>query len=199
MIAYHGSKNSGITLLTPLHNADTNLDYPCVYLTTDKAMAAVYIWDSSRTGLGDFKWMTYGFSPDGRVVYDETFKNGLREFYGGMRGYIYTCEGDFTVDEKVGIRHTVISTEPVKISCVDVIEDVYERLLQYEREGLLLINHFENLTEKQRRSNRNMVLWAINKYGLLEHEHQITAFVKEKYPEYWAEALENAANAEAKR
>ncbi|MCL2401450.1 MAG: hypothetical protein FWC90_02270 [Oscillospiraceae bacterium] len=133
--------------------------------------------------------MTFEIREDGMPVYNESFKDCLLEFYGGVKGYIYICNGDFETDENTTIKHAVISKESVEIQDVDVVDDAYERILQYEKEGLLVINHFENLSDEQKRRDRNMVLGAIKELELLKGEHPLSAFVSAKFPEIWEEAL----------
>ncbi|MCL2409058.1 MAG: hypothetical protein FWC96_05515 [Oscillospiraceae bacterium] len=133
--------------------------------------------------------MTYGIREDGMPVYNESFKNGLLEFYGGVKGYIYTCNGDFEVDENTTIKHAVISKESVEIQDVDVVDDAYERILQYEKEGLLVITRYENLSEKQKAIDRHMLLDEIKELELLKGEHPLSEFVSAKFPEIWEEAL----------
>jgi hypothetical protein len=133
--------------------------------------------------------MTFEIHEDGTPVYNESFKDCLYEFYGGVKGYIYLCEGDFEKDDNTTIKHAVISKEPVKIQDVDVVENVYERILQYEKDGLLIINHFETLTDKQKVKDRNMILSAIKRFDLLKGEHPLSNFVHDKFPEIWKDAF----------
>lgn len=183
MIAYHGTIVENIDTLRPFANPDSNLKYPCVYLSTNKALAAIYIWNRP------FKWMTYGIREDGTPVYNETFQNGLYEFYHGVKGYIYTCEAEFETDDNTKISCAVISKDPVPVKEVEVVEDAYERILEYERQGLIKINHFEDLSEKQRQRDRNMVMGEIQSLGLLNSETPLAAFLREKFPDVWEEAL----------
>ena len=48
---------------------------------------------------------------------------------------------------------------------VDIVENAYTRILQYEQLGLLKINHFEELSDAQIRKNKNMVIGAIKRFG----------------------------------
>jgi len=145
MIAYHGTAVNGLARLEPFANPHSNLSYPCVYLSTNKALASIYIWNKG------FKWMTFEIGADGIPVYNESFKDGLREFYDGVQGIIYTCHGDFEMDENTTIQHSVISKSPVAIAEVDIVENAYARILQYEKQSLLVINHFETLSDEQKR------------------------------------------------
>ena len=161
----------------------SNLSYPCVYLSTNKALASIYIWNRP------YKWMTFEIREDGLPVYNESFKNGLKELYGGVRGYIYTCQADFSTDAKTNISCAVLSTEPVPVVETDVVEDAYQRIRQYEEEGLLVIHHFESLSEEQRARDKRIVLRAIQRLELLKGEHPLSPFVKEKFPLIWEEAI----------
>ena len=72
MIAYHGTTVGNLRLLRPFANPHSNLSYPCVYLSTNKALASIYIWNRP------YKWMTFEIREDGLPVYNESFKNGLK-------------------------------------------------------------------------------------------------------------------------
>ena len=183
MRAYHGTVHSGLRILKPFCNPHSNLAYPCVYLSTNKALASIYIWNRP------YKWTTFEISQDGIPVYDESFENGLYEFYHGVKGVIYSCEGEFHVDERTAISCAVVSRRPVPVSSEDIVEDAYERILQYEAVGLLRINHYDTLSHEQRRRDKSMVLGAIHRLGLLMGEHPLSDFVREKFPALWNEAL----------
>ena len=71
----------------------------------------------------------------------------------------------------------------------DVVEDAYQRIRQYEEEGLLVIHHFESLSEEQRARDKRIVLRAIQRLELLKGEHPLSPFVKEKFPLIWEEAI----------
>lgn len=144
MIAYHGTVAGGLDTLKPFANPQSNLSYSCVYLSTCKALAAIYIWKHP------FKWMTFEIPEDGIPLYNESFSGGLAHFYGGVKGYIYTCRGDFQTDENTTIRHAVVSRQPVRVEAAEVVEDAYAYILRCEREGLLRIHHFEDLSAEQR-------------------------------------------------
>lgn len=186
MLAYHGSAVKGLRTLRPYKNPQSNLDYPCVYLSQNKALAAVYIWSKP------YKWMTFELREDGMPVYNESFKGGLYEFYAGKSGSIYTCVGDFEADEKTKIKCAVVSRKPVEIAGEERVDDAYERILSYEREGKLIINHFETLSDAQRARDKRMVLSTIKSLELYKGGHPLSAFVREKFPEYWEEALREA-------
>ena len=182
MIAYHGTVAGGLDTLKPFANPQSNLFYSCVYLSTCKALAAIYIWKHP------FKWMTFEIPEDGIPLYNESFPGGLAHFYGGVKGYIYTCRGDFQTDENTTIRHAVVSRQPVRVEAAEGVEDAYAYILRCEREGLLRIHHFEDLSAEQRNRDRKMILGAIRRLDLLKGEHPLSAFVSQTFPELWEEA-----------
>ena len=88
MTAYHGTTVRGLEVLRPFASPHSNLDYPCVYLSADKALASIYIWKHP------FKWMTFEIGEDGIPVYNESFKDGLRAFYGGGHLHLFRIVRD---------------------------------------------------------------------------------------------------------
>ena len=180
---YHGTTSVNLTELEPFANRDSNLQKSCVYLTKQRAVAALYIWNKP------YRWMTFGFNADGIPVYTESFQNSLREFYYGVSGRIYTCEGDYTDDGKVGIRHVVYSEKPVAIAKCEIVENAYQRILEYERSGEIILNLYDNLTSKQHASNKNMVQNFIKDAGLMQSNNVYAEFVKEKFPKWWEQML----------
>ena len=71
---------------------------------------------------------------------------------------------------------------------ISVKGDAYERILQYERQGLLKINHFTERSDEEKKED-NMVMGAIKRLELWKGEHPLSGFVQEKFPAYWEEAL----------
>lgn len=181
-IYYHGTTVPGLTVLKPFASPFSNLKYACVYLSTYKPLAAIYIWNRP------YKWFTFDIKEDGTLYYTESFPNNLREFYDGVKGYIYACEGDYSSDSGTGIRYAAISKEPVPVTGCDMVENAYERILQYESEGALILQRFEELTQKEHDMNRKMILNGIRRLNLLEGTHPLSPFVKEKFPDLWAES-----------
>ena len=183
MIAYHGTIVGGLHVLMPFENPQSSLGYACVYLSTNKVLASIYIWDK------EYKLMTFGIGNDGKPVYTEFFKDSLLEFYSGVKGYIYKCDAEFYSDESTNISCAVISRDPVYIQDVDVVNDAYERILQYEQQGLLVINRYNTLSEEQKKRHKRLIIDTINKYDLLKYEHPLSSVISKKFPEIWEEAI----------
>lgn len=182
MLAYHGTAKTGLTQLMPFASPHSNLEYACVYLSRLKELAALYIWDKP------YKWLNFNFAEDGHVVYTESFPRALEEFYCGLAGSIYTCEGEFEYDKNARIQVAVISRKPVNIIEEDFVPDALERILAYEKLGLLEIRRFEALTEAQLASEKRMIASAIKR----ECAHvALIEFIREKFPAIWAEGQES--------
>lgn len=185
---YHGTMVGDLTTLKPFASPFSNLKQACVYLSTNKQLAAVYIWNRP------FKWMTFEIGEDGVPIYTESFPNSLKEFYDGVKGYIYTCEGDYTTNNATGIRCAAISQTSVPIIGCEVIENAYAQFLEYEKEGSIIINRFETLTQTQHDSNKRMVLSTIKRLNLLESTHPMSSFVEEKFPDLLIQSKINLEN-----
>lgn len=189
MIAHHGTTVPRLSVLRPFANPDSNLAHPCVYLSTDRALASLYVWNRP------FKWMTFEIGEDGLPVYFESFPHGLETFYAGVTGCLYTCEGTFETDERTTIRHAVVCRQPVPVAAAEEVPDALERILRFAREGKLLLHRYEDLTDQRRASDRRMILNAIRRQALLQGKHPMARFVAETFPDLWAEAQREAERA----
>ena len=182
MIAYHGTIVGPLNVLRPFASPHANLKEACVYLSANKALSLVYIWNKP------YMWMTFKIREDGIPVYYECFKNQLQVFYKGVKGYIYTCEGDFIADENIRIKPAVISRNKVEPIKMEMIDDVYETMLEYESNQLLMIERYEDRSQDDYAQDREMVISAIQRLKLYEGKHPMTPFVKETFPMWWDEA-----------
>jgi len=178
LLAYHGSAITGLRELQPFARPDANLPYPCVYLATHQALAALYIWDKP------YKWLNFSFAQDGGLVYTESFPGALNEFYGGLAGSIYTCEGEFEYDENARIRMAMISRVPVHVAQEERVPNALARILQHEREGLLEVRRYETLTAAQLAAEERMIFAAAKR----ERSPAMQAFMQEKFPAIWEQA-----------
>ena len=178
MQAYHGTVKTGLRELRPFAKPSNNLEYACVYLSRSKALAALYIWNKP------YKWLNFNFAEDGHIVYRESFPGALEEFYGGVAGSIYTCEGSFVQDKNTRIQTAVISRESVPVMEEDFIPDALARILEYERQGLLEIRRYEALTEKELAMEEKMIAGAIRR---TKAGTPMGQFIQEKFPDLWAQ------------
>ena len=185
MILYHGSRTGEIDILEP-RLADH--DRPYIYLTTIDVVAAFYLCNAVER---PYYWFPYGFQkgrPD-VPVYDEVYPNALQEVSDGVHGYIYNVN----VDEKQVIPFKNIpcarlGTEPIKVSeCLEV-ENAYELLLEYEKQGKLIIGRYRNKSEKELNWYYHAILSYIQTKEMYKTpDCSYAMFVKRKFPFVWDE------------
>ena len=178
MQAYHGTTKTGLTELIPFAKPGNNLEYACVYLTQSKTLAALYIWDKP------YMWLNFNHTKDGHLYYTESFPGALEEFYSARSGSIYTCEGSFVQDKNTRIQTAVISRESVPVMAEDFVPDALERILEYERQGLLEIRRYEALTEEELATEEKMIAGAIRR---TKAGTPMGQFIQEKFPALWAQ------------
>ncbi len=181
---YHGSTVKGLTELQPHLSVGARLQEAKVYLTTSRQLAAHYIWDIQRLGI---RMPMLDIRKDGTLVFQEMFSGALEYFYKGVSGYIYHCEGDYTADPAVPTSYT--SDEAVPVTGCEYIEDVYEHILQYEKQGKFIYEHYEDLPQWRIDVIRGQIIRLIKRYNLVtDSSHSSRNFIMEKFPCYWEEA-----------
>ena len=183
---YHGSMVKDLTQLEPRASWYTNIKEPRVYLTTSRQLALHYIWDIERIGA---KMPMLDIRKDGVLVFSEMFSGALEYFYKGVSGYIYHCDGDYTLDPSSGVLTCATSSEPVPITDCEYIDDVYEHILHYGEQGKFIYEHYENLPQWRIDVIRGHVTRFIKRNDLLnDSNHPACGFVQAKFPQYWEEA-----------
>lgn len=184
---YHGSTTAGLTQLQPHLPAGAHLQTPRVYLTPTRQLTLHYIWDAPR--LGDIKMPMLDIRKDGTIVFQEMFSGALEYLYGGVSGYIYLCEVDSSGDSVPCAPSSISISETVPISTCEYIDNVYHHIMQYEAQGKLIYERYEDLPQWRIDLIRCQILRLIKRYDLLENStHPSCTFVREKFPRYWEEA-----------
>lgn len=158
MILYHGSKIPNIESLRPF---SSNHDKPYVYLTHSRVLATIYAHNPLTRPNGFF---SYWWGKDGTLYYDEYFENQLEVIYSGQKGYVYECEGQYPQMEKM--PWVYLSEENVPVANYIEIPNICEQLLQYEREGLLKVQRWNEVSVKQREVWENVVKRSLMKTDL---------------------------------
>jgi len=106
---------------------------------------------------------------DGTLVFQEMFSGALEYFYKGVSGYIYHCTGEFELNEETGVPTCVTSDKPVPIIDFEYIEDVYEKIMEYEKTGTFIYEKFENLRQYRHDIIRGIIYRTIKKDNLFEN------------------------------
>lgn len=158
MILYHGSKVPNIINLRPF---SSNHGKPYVYLTHSKVLATIYAHNPLTRPNGFF---SYWWDKNGALYYDEYFENQLKTIYAGQVGYVYQCEGEYRQMEKMPWVYLSEADIPIT-DCIE-IPDIYDQLLRYEREGLLKVQRWNEVSAEQREIWENVVKRSLMKTDL---------------------------------
>lgn len=187
MIYYHGSAIANLTELQPfsmLHQSEERV----VYLSSGLPYVLFYIWDTVKTG-SSRKWVT-GWLKDGVAYYEEQFPGQLRAFYKGVRGYVYGVLSDDSVRPMPQREGLFYSNDPVKVHCTQEIPDVYQALLQYEREGKFKLLRFEDATPEKQEELIDRIATYIRESKLMEQDSEHSRFLRKYFVDAWRRAQE---------
>lgn len=174
MTYYHCSPTAGLTLLEP--RKPEQFDKPArVYLTTSLPMALMY-------GVRNFEY-SYGYTKEGQIFYEEYFPDALERLYRGKSASLYIC-----APQKV--EYTKIPNEAVSETVVPIVQeiaipDVYEALLEQEREGALQIRRYDEMSPRMLEWVHNAEAEEIRKRDLLQVGGPMADYIREHYPESW--------------
>lgn len=156
---YHASSVAGITRLEP---RISNHGIPLIYFSRKRENVLVYLSNAiekycRETGFsyeGQWeKWGPYGFTKDGRLYLEEYYQNALVNTYKGVSGYIYCAENITDSGFEVKIPDAATSSIPVPVSGVEYVPDAYEAIIQAEKDGLIAIRRYDEMTDKMREWN----------------------------------------------
>ena len=160
---YHASPIKGIVQLEP---RISNHGIPLIYFSKKRENVLVYLSNAvekycKETGFayeGTWqKWGPYGFTKDGMLCLEEYYPNALVSTYKGVSGYIYSTETIVDSGFQVNIPDAATSSLPVPVTGVEFVPDAYEAILQAEKEGLIVIRRYEEMTDKKKEWNTRTI------------------------------------------
>jgi hypothetical protein len=97
--------------------------------------------------------------------------------------------GDYPLNGKTKVRTCATSDKSVPIAGFDFVEDVYERIIEYENYGTFIYERYEKLPRYRHDIIRGHVIRGIKKEGLIENSESSEArFYRDKWERYWKEA-----------
>ena len=153
---YHASQICDIKTLEP---RVSNHGIPLIYFSRKRENVLVYLSNAvekyciesgfAYDGVWQ-KWASYGFDKDGRQHIDEYYPDALIKTYKGVSGYIYTAEKVDEVDFQTYIPDSAVSATPVEVAGAEFIPDALEAILEAEKQGLIVVTRYNELTEKKR-------------------------------------------------
>ena len=161
---YHASPIGNIQQLEP---RVSNHGVPLIYFSKKRENVLVYLSNAvekycRETGFaygGRWqKWGPYGFDKDGIQRLEEYYPDALEKTYKGVSGYIYRAESITDSGFALQIPDAATSSVPVSVSGVEFVPDAYEAILEAEREGLIRILRYEQMSEAMRAWNRRTIL-----------------------------------------
>ena len=153
---YHASQVQGITMLEP---RVSNHGIPLIYFSRKRENVLVYLSNAiekycRETGFRHDgvwqKWGPYGFGPDGRLCLEEYYPDAIERTYKGVSGYIYHAEEIADSGFEVQIPDAATSSLPVKGTGVEYGPDAYEAIPRAEREGLIIVRRYKELTDRKK-------------------------------------------------
>ncbi len=151
---YHASNIKNISVLEP-HVSNHNM--PLIYLSKKRENVLVYLSNAIEkycmkqgfeySGIWQ-KWASYGFDKDGIQRIEEYYPNALIDTYKGVSGYIYYAEIVEDSGFQTQIFDAVASEKPIVVDGCEYIKDAYEAILAVEKQGLVRIIRYNELSEK---------------------------------------------------
>lgn len=180
---YHGSPIKDIYRLLPSVSPLAENDGERVYLTTNAVVATLY-------SVKLFEY-TYGYGENKDVVIlEEYYKDAIKDAYSEKRGYLYECVNEVEV-EPYKIPNVYTAKSEADVVCVEVIGDVYNRLLEYEKAGKLIIKRYETLTAEEKRRIFTTATEEILAKNLLSVDSDYARYMRENYPDSFDAALKS--------
>ena len=182
---FHASPIEGIKILKPQISEH---GVPLIYFSKKRENVLVYLSNAiekycKETGFaysGKWtKWGPYGFNKDGTQRIEEYYPNALVETYKGVSGYIYGVETITDSQIPLQIPDAVASSEPVPVDCCEFVADAYEAILAAEKNGLITIRRYEDMSQAQLEWCERMVRME---YEKAVNQPEYCHFLEEKFP-----------------
>ena len=147
-MVYHVSPASGLTVLTPR--------------VSSHGKAYVYAIDNLVTGLlfgvrhDDFDFMIDTDAEDNPVVY-ECYPDAFYTVYHGKSCSVYELKEDSFMRGRTSWAPELVSESEVPVEKEVVVEDLYQRLLQEEAGGKLILHPYTDAQEYKEMISRHIV------------------------------------------
>lgn len=153
---FHASQTNNIKILEP---RVSNHNKPLIYFSSKRENILVYLSNAvekyckehSFIHNGPYcKWGPYGFDNDGVIRIEEYYPNALVDTYKGVSGYIYKIKELPNGKPMDDIPNAFISETSVEVDECEYIKDAYDEILKNEKEGLIRITRFNELSPKKK-------------------------------------------------
>ncbi len=177
---YHGSPVGGLNELKPFLSEHGK---PYVYFSSSPIVALLY---AVKPVPKPFGFYPYGFEKNGAVVYSEYFENAFFRLYNGKVGYLYECVHLENTDNPTNINCVCTCSDPIKVSKVTEISNLYSYFKEQESKGLFLIKQREKVSEKEMQFVFDELKKDIISHNLCKFpKHAMSVFIQEHFPNVW--------------
>ena len=170
---YHVSPVSGLTTLQP-HVSTHGIGY-------------VYAVENMVTGLlfgvkqDDFDFILFTDEEGTPVIY-ECYPDALKSVYQGKNCSVYLLNDDGFQRNKTSWNAELVCENEVQVIEELVIDDLYNRLLDEERNKKLIIHRYEHCTEYRKRiSNQivdRLIRFEIDLESITRHDNRFSTYYK---------------------
>ena len=142
MLYYHGSCKQDLKILKPFVCKDSVLKKPCVYLTTNRALASLYIWDKP------FKWMNYGIGQDESPFIQNP---SPRPFQYSIKAFPDVCihAGENIPKTAPASLRSLFQKIRCPVESSEYIGDAWKNCSAWKKAGALRIQRYETLSQKR--------------------------------------------------
>lgn len=140
MILYHGSANGSYEYIkanSKSHQTGKNV----AYFTASKAYALICC------RLPEENFVTAGVREDGKLHYIERFPKQLEIIYKNKKGYLYKTEDVSQFNNTRGFTYE--SENDIHYDEIEIINDVYEQILQEIDKGNLIFHSYESVSKEE--------------------------------------------------
>lgn len=146
-ILYHGSVIKNLKVIKANAYSHTNKKN-VAYFTEDRVYALICCRKQEEN------FVTMGLR-DGKQHYFERFPKQVEVLYKGKIGYIYKL---YHIEKLVNTTmHTWECDTDIEVDACEIIEDIYEELLEEEAEGNIVIHRYEEIDSAEQKMHANYI------------------------------------------
>lgn len=183
---YHASPVKDINVLEP---RISNHGVPLIYFSKKRENVLVYLSNAvekycRETGFAYSgawsKWGPYGFEKDGRQRLEEYYPDALEKTYKGVSGFIYHAHKIEESGFEVRIPDAATSRSPVRVDGCEFVPDAYAAILEAEKNGLITILRYHEMSEKMRAWNARTIQ---EEYNAAQNHPEYRHFLKGNFPD----------------
>lgn len=147
---YHGSSNKILKQIVPNKNINGE---KYVYGSFSKAIATIFLAHNAND-------LYYILTGDGNRYPIELIerKKGMFKKIFNCSGYIYTLKPGNFKENLTGWSGEVLSSEPEDIVNKEYIENVYEKLIELDKEGIIKLYLYPHRPKKYPLDNSDLIL-----------------------------------------